>query len=394
MLKIPRTDIIERLLTVGTVREELSAEKMAMMSTEDLVKLLSRVESNSPQSVASQHEMIDDDGQTITLPKDDNIQKQEIKNAQRLSKTIPKQPRVEVPAEIVIFDPTQTEEWKTQVHLSERFAGLRREPLLEAMNVLAPAPAPPRFEEGIIPGADFLRRSQSSESLLQTLSSLHRPGSGPCPRTAGNLDCNRDCAGVDAKTIDALREANQLADNEGQAAANTIGAGVIDLNFKMPSPTPSVSPSASPSAVWVSNTFIKGNHTFVQEGDITVSVDNILVHIPKIGFYKDPYNNRTYKIVGDKVTLTTTAAKFVGMVSNVGAPPSPQKKAKLGKITHQFDSSMFANRARFQDRNSKDTVVSLDLLVQIILAVRKGKPVVNSKMVLLVAVHSKWGLAV
>ena len=161
---------------------------------------------------------------------------------------------------------------------------------------------------------------------MTTMETNRREGSGPCPRSAGNLDCNRDCAEVDTQVLRAAITANKLAEQAGQEAAQTPGAGLAMEEIDDPKPVPPeqfISPSSSPSpsaSVKLNSTVTNTiNSTTIREvvNDTTVAevVSSRVYEIPTTGFYKDAETNLTYRIVGDQVFLASTGSKFQSLVS-------------------------------------------------------------------------------
>lgn len=326
---LKRPDIVRELLSYEQKKGlglEIAEFNYAWMSDEDIRTKLKQIRANQAPAPASEKGLtINNEGVAQAGPFLNAIKNEEQRQALLVKAALEKDQsttKKRKPAVRDAVDPTKTVEWIANTRLSERVAGLKRHTV---HSLLTANEAPPREDDTVIPGAGNIATNKGKNAMLiqsdaGSTEAITRPGKGPCPRSAGNLDCNKDCSDVDAKVLDQLRYEDELRDSAAKSAYETIGAGYeLRLKTKEEILTPTASASPSPSASWVSQTIIEKKHTLIQEGDLKVEVDSVSTHIPPPGFYRDTETNSTYKIIGDRVTLVFIGAKFVSLGNNPGS---------------------------------------------------------------------------
>eukprot|EP00300_Choanocystis_sp_HF-7_P021749 c20845_g1_i1.p1 GENE.c20845_g1_i1~~c20845_g1_i1.p1 ORF type:complete len:1791 (-),score=261.17 c20845_g1_i1:45-4703(-) len=350
--------------------EFMNAEKEAILKLQSAnTDKVTGFKSEAPQDTKPKTKMVDPEtGEVISLPGHIEEKPKVAVSIEDLSDE-DEEPKPK-PVTVVSVDPTQTDHYKSYVRETEKSAGAIPGPtfskFLGTQGKPQPQPARPSTstqrpttnrgmpvaalipdDEGAepeVPGAadlppasvvasrsptelqELLKDSyvQSHQATVEGPKRANRPGAGPCPRGAGNLDCNRDCAEVDAKVIDAARTVSDLADQ----VADRIHAAGESTEHKPDAPgiTPSVSPSPSASSIYESMTSVdhQSGKTTIRETlpnrlSATIFVHHQDVFIPEAGIYFDKRTNQTYRISGDKVVLSNPGARFASMGSKPGS---------------------------------------------------------------------------
>jgi alpha-tubulin suppressor-like RCC1 family protein len=308
LAKMNRAQIVQEIIAMEkkankNTQDDITELKLALLGDDILRAEASKLRAQTPPPSSHRGDSIGDDGVSVAMPNNAALKKEEAQAGIRALKAFEKERPTYHHSQPAVTDPTQSIAWIANTKLSERIAGVKHH---DMENMLLPSDAPPRVHPDIIPGASHLYRSGV---LVQSDSKAEsgRPGCGPCPKSAGNLDCNRDCAEADAQAIDQLRADGFPSDPRPR----------LKRIEEFLSAT--ASPSPSPSMSWASRTVVQKQRTLIQEGDLTVSVDSVSVHVPPAGFYRDPETNMTYKILGDRVSLAFPGSRFVSMGQTAGS---------------------------------------------------------------------------